>query len=120
MTQSPMPIWEEAEPAEDMEPDQRLEPVLPTTSAQYGHRGDAYLLGPASGAGMGVGPGVSIRGGEGFRVGGVEGEEILDPDGVVIGSMGGDMDGDDVSSEPNSPDKLGEGISLPFPTLPER
>lgn len=41
------------------------------------------------------------------RMGGAgpgEGGEILDPDGVVIGTL---------PTEPNSPDKLAEGISLP-------
>jgi len=100
-----------------MEPDQLPEPVpttRPVSGRRYGGGGGSgtYLVGPASGAGMGVGPG-----GFGARMeGGGEGEEILDLDGVVIGSMGddGDRDGGMVT-EPNSPDKLGEGISLPLP-----
>jgi hypothetical protein len=107
MTQSPTPIWEEGAESGDMEvePDRQLEIVRPPRQVggrRYGVRGagTTYLIGPASGAGMGVGPG-GINVGIGMEGVG-EGEENLDLDGVGI-------------AEPNSPDKLGEGISLPSP-----
>jgi hypothetical protein len=116
MTQSPMPIWEEGsespEMGMDVEPDQGPVPMVGQVSGV-----GTYLLGPASGAGMGVGPSIGIGMGARFS----EGEEILDPDGVVIGSLGDDEDGEGgLLTEPNSPDKLGEGISLPLPSLPDR
>jgi len=122
MTQSPMPIWEEgSEPAAEMEmePDQE-----PGPGQQYTR---AYLVGPGSGAGMGAGPvpGIGIGIGFGERLGSAD--EILDPDGVPIGSLGEDDrdsydgEGQGMFTEPNSPDKFGEGISLPLPaSLPER
>ena len=88
----------------------------------------AYLLGPASGAGLGVGPGsigVGIGTGMGMgmmmRAGVGEGEEILDLDGVPVRGDDGSEDDEEMLTEPNSPDKFGEGMSLPVPSaLPER
>lgn len=77
ITQSPIPVWEEGAELAEMELDQE-----PT---------EGYM-----------GAGLTMAG-----VGGMEGEDILDPDGVVIRSSG------DIPTEPNSPDKLTEGIPLP-------
>jgi hypothetical protein len=106
MTQSPTPIWEEGTESGDMEvaPDRQPEfapPARRVGGRRYGRgAGTTFLVGPASGAGMGIGPGgINV----GIGIGGVgEGEENLDLDGVGI-------------AEPSSPDKHGEGISLPSP-----
>jgi hypothetical protein len=132
MTQSPMPIWEEVSESAtemDMEPDQEraLRPISEQIDGggQYaGNDGGPYLVGPASGAEVGIrpGPGLSIGMSIGGGVG--SGDEILNADGVIIGSMGdsGYYDGEGgMVTDPNSPDKFGEGILLPLPTsLPER
>jgi hypothetical protein len=118
MTQSPMPIWEEGVEPTEMEPDQEPEPER----WPEGWQGSGYRYGAISAIGDQMAQEMPSQSPEPrprayrYRYGrigslvlqaqpGEEGE-MLDPDGVVI-------DTGMVPTEPNSPDKLGEGMLLP-------
>jgi len=115
MTQSPMPIWEEGVEPTEMEPDQEPEPEgwqesgyrygsissiasvrmtqeMPSQSPEPRPRAYRFRYGRISSLVLQAQPG--------------EEGEMLDPDGVAI-------DTGMVPTEPNSPDKLGEGMLLP-------